>query len=161
MYVRYSICAGCHDSPAETPRQNETHDADEDPTDEPKSNGADPETIDLPDRSVNNQQNVAHGDAPSSVDVQSDPASDRTEPNDRFDALVRDRDSLRAEVADVRKSLEDIQSKHAAEIEPLQQRLDDAESKKDHAETQYQKLLERVNTIKSQLGERLKEDAVC
>ncbi|CAI7598647.1 unnamed protein product [Penicillium bialowiezense] len=138
---------------------NETHDADEDPTDEPKSNGADPETIDLPDRSVNNQQNVAHGDAPSSVNVQSDPASDRTEPNDRFDALVRDRDSLRAEVADMRKSLEDIQSKHAADIQSSQQRADDAESKKDQAETQYQKLLERVNTIKSQLGERLKEDA--
>ena len=115
----------------------------------------------LPDRSLNNQQKTAAGDASSSVDNQPDPASDRTEPNDRFDALVRDRDSLRAEVADVRKSLEDIQSKHAAEIEPLQQRLDDAESKKDHAETQYQKLLERVNTIKSQLGERLKEDAVC
>ncbi|KAK9854076.1 hypothetical protein MYU51_004799 [Penicillium brevicompactum] len=138
---------------------NEASDVDENPPDEPESNGADPESMGLPDRSLNNQQNTAAGDAPSSVDNQPDPASDRTEPNDRFDALVRDRDSLRAEVADVRKSLEDIQSKHAAEIEPLQQRLDDAESKKDHAETQYQKLLERVNTIKSQLGERLKEDA--
>lgn len=60
----------------------------------------------------------------------------------------------------MRKSLEEIQSKHTADIEPLQQRLDDAESKKEQAEAQYQKLLERVNTIKSQLGERLKEDAV-
>ncbi|KAJ5363233.1 hypothetical protein N7541_004077 [Penicillium brevicompactum] len=142
-----------------TPPQNEASDVDENPPDEPESNGADPESMGLPDRSLDNQQKTAAGDAPSSVDNQPDPASDRTEPNDRFDALVRDRDSLRAEVADVRKSLEDIQSKHAAEIEPLQQRLDDAESKKDHAETQYQKLLERVNTIKSQLGERLKEDA--
>jgi hypothetical protein len=45
-------------------------------------------------------------------------------------------------------------------MEALQEKLDDAESKKEHAETQFQKLMERVNTIKSQLGERLKEDAV-
>ncbi|KAJ5660776.1 uncharacterized protein N7484_000148 [Penicillium longicatenatum] len=80
------------------------------------------------------------------------------EPKDRFDALVRDRDSLRAEVTDMRKSLEEIQSKHRVEMEALQQKLDDAESKKEQAETQFQKLLERVNIIKSQLGERLKED---
>lgn len=74
---------------------------------------------------------------------------------------MRDRDSLRAEVTDMRKSLEEIQSKHSADMEALQQKLEDAESKKEQAETQFQKLLERVNTIKSQLGERLKEDAVC
>lgn len=61
----------------------------------------------------------------------------------------------------MRKSLEEIQLKHSAEMEALQQKLDDAETKKEHAETQFQKLLERVNTIKAQLGERLKEDAVC
>ncbi|CAG8033456.1 unnamed protein product [Penicillium salamii] len=138
---------------------NKTDDANEDPTEEPESNGAEPETTDLPDRSVDNQQIATTGNAPASADDQSGPTSNHTEPNDRFDALVRDRDSLRAEVADMRKSLEEIQSKHTADIEPLQQRLDDAESKKEQAEAQYQKLLERVNTIKSQLGERLKEDA--
>jgi hypothetical protein len=60
----------------------------------------------------------------------------------------------------MRKSLEEIQSKHTADMEALQEKLDDAETKKEHAETQFQKLMERVNTIKSQLGERLKEDAV-
>jgi chromosome segregation ATPase len=59
----------------------------------------------------------------------------------------------------MRKSLEEIQLKHSAEMEALQQKLDGAETKKEHAETQFQKLLERVNTIKAQLGERLKEDA--
>lgn len=83
-----------------------------------------------------------------------------TEPNSRFDALVRDRDSLRAEVTDMRKSLEEIQSKHKADMEALQQKLDDTETKKEQAETQFQKLMERVNAIKSQLGERLKEDEV-
>jgi predicted nuclease with TOPRIM domain len=86
--------------------------------------------------------------------------SDDAEPKDRFDALVRDRDSLRAEVTDMRKSLEEIQSKHQADMEALQQKLDDSESKKEQAETQFQKLMERVNAIKSQLGQRLKEDEV-
>lgn len=85
---------------------------------------------------------------------------DALQSKDRFDTLIRDRDSLRAEVTDMRKSLEEIQSKHHADMETLQHKLDDAESKKEHAESQFQKLLERVNTIKSQLGERLKEDAV-
>lgn len=61
----------------------------------------------------------------------------------------------------MRKSLEEIQSKHREESQDLQQKLEESESKKEHAESQFQKLLERVNTIKSQLGERLKEDAVC
>ncbi|KAJ5909157.1 hypothetical protein N7495_001839 [Penicillium taxi] len=87
------------------------------------------------------------------------PAPSDAEPKDRFDALVRERDSLRAEVTDMRKSLEGIQSKHRADMEALQQKLDDSDTKKEHAETQYQKLMERVNTIRSQLGERLKEDA--
>lgn len=87
-------------------------------------------------------------------------SSDGAEAKDRFDALVRDRDSLRAEVTDMRKSLEDLQLKHNADMNSLQQKLQDAETKKEQAETQFQNLLERVNTIKSQLGERMKEDAV-
>jgi len=55
--------------------------------------------------------------------------------------------------------LENIQLKHQEEMGILQQNLDESESKKEHAEHQFQKLLERVNIIKSQLGERLKEDA--
>ncbi|GAB1215968.1 hypothetical protein ATERTT37_005167 [Aspergillus terreus] len=93
------------------------------------------------------------------VDGDPNPPADTLQSEDRFDALVRDRDSLRAEVTDMRKSLEEIQTKHREEMEALQHKLDDAESKKEHAETQFQKLLERVNTIKSQLGERLREDA--
>lgn len=60
----------------------------------------------------------------------------------------------------MRKSLEEIQSKHKNDMDALQEKLDDSENKKEQAETQYKKLLERVNTIKSQLGERLKEDEV-
>ncbi|KAJ5951439.1 uncharacterized protein N7479_009852 [Penicillium vulpinum] len=148
------------DAPADpNDTDNEPHDANEDPIQALESNGAKPETTDrtLPDRSVNNQEPAATSDIPLGTDGQPDPASDGTK--DRFDALVRDRDSLRAEVADMRKSLEEIQSKHTADMEALQQKLEEAESKKEQAETQFQKLVERVNTIKSQLGERLKEDA--
>jgi seryl-tRNA synthetase len=83
-----------------------------------------------------------------------------TESENKFDALVRDRDSLRAEVTEMRKSLEEIQLKHEEEMGALQRQLADSETKREQAEHQFQKLLERVNTIKSQLGERLKEDAV-
>ncbi|EDN04143.1 conserved hypothetical protein [Histoplasma mississippiense (nom. inval.)] len=77
----------------------------------------------------------------------------------RFEALVRDRDSLRAEVAEMRISLEKIQSKHDEEMELLQNELKQSQNDKEHAETQFRNLLGKVNTIKSQLGERLKADA--
>lgn len=149
-------------APLLRPHKNEPHDANEDPIQVPEPNGAKTDTIDgsLPDRSLNNPEPMATSDAPSGTDIQPDTTSDGTEPKDRFDALVRDRDSLRAEVADMRKSLEEIRSKHTADMEALQDKLEDAENKKEQAETQFQMLLERVNTIKSQLGERLKEDAV-
>jgi chromosome segregation ATPase len=82
------------------------------------------------------------------------------ETENKFDALMQDRDSLRVEVTELRKSLEELQHKHREEMEALQQSLTDSETKREQAETQFQKLMERVNTIKSQLGERLKEDAV-
>ncbi|KKK15143.1 Golgi matrix protein [Aspergillus ochraceoroseus] len=98
----------------------------------------------------------SHQPEPSGNEKESDGA---LRSKDRFDALVRERDSLRVEVTDMRKSLEEIQSKHQTDMEALQQKLDDAERKKEHAESQFRGLLERVNTIKAQLGERLKEDA--
>jgi hypothetical protein len=92
----------------------------------------------------------ANDDSPSTIE--SDP---------RFEALVRDRDSLRLEVTEMRRSLEEIQSKHQEEMGALRHKLEETEEEKEHAETQYRNLLGKVNTIKSQLGERLKADAVC
>ena len=80
--------------------------------------------------------------------------------NARFDALVQDRDNLRAEVTQLRKSLEELQQKHESEVEKLEEQLEETQGEKDHAESQYRNLLGKVNTIKSQLGERLKADAV-
>ncbi|KAK2747580.1 hypothetical protein FQN55_004934 [Onygenales sp. PD_40] len=81
------------------------------------------------------------------------------ESNPRFEALVRDRDSLRAEVAEMRISLEKIQSRHDEEMGVFQDKLKETQSEKEQAETQFRNLLGKVNTIKSQLGERLKADA--
>lgn len=77
----------------------------------------------------------------------------------RFDALVKDRDALRLEVTQLRQSIEELQSKHSSEIEAVQSELADTQDAKDTAEEQYQSLLGKVNTIRSQLGERLKADA--
>lgn len=96
------------------------------------------------------------------------PASDTSA---RLDAIAKERDALRQEVTELRKSLEGIQSKqsagaadgsqcnHEEEIRSLREELDEANEGKEHFETQYKNLLGRVNTIKTSLGDRLKADA--
>ena len=78
----------------------------------------------------------------------------------RFEALLQDREALKAEVIQLRQSLEDLQSKHQEELSDAQTQLQDTQAEKDEAHEQYQSLLGKVNTIKAQLGERLKSDAV-
>ncbi|KAL1627642.1 hypothetical protein SLS56_006263 [Neofusicoccum ribis] len=78
---------------------------------------------------------------------------------DRLDQLAKERDELREEVTQLRKSLETIQSKHEEDIQGLKQQADDAAKSKEHAENQYRDLRGKVNTIKSQLGERMRQDA--
>ncbi|ETI22670.1 hypothetical protein G647_06746 [Cladophialophora carrionii CBS 160.54] len=85
--------------------------------------------------------------------------SDKDDAAARFDALVKDRDALRQEVTQLRQSLEELQAKHNSEIEAVQGELADTQAEKENAEEQYQSLLGKVNTIRSQLGERLKADA--
>ncbi|MCJ1283369.1 hypothetical protein MMC26_002697 [Xylographa opegraphella] len=77
----------------------------------------------------------------------------------RLNALAKERATLRDEVTELRKSLEEIQLKHNAELGTMKDQLEDTQNEKDHAETQYRNLLGKVNTIRSQLGERLKADA--
>ena len=79
----------------------------------------------------------------------------------RFEALIKDRDSLRAEVTELRKSIEELQAKHETDLNAVQEQLQETQGEKEQAEGQYQNLLGKVNTIRSQLGERLKADAVC
>ena len=82
------------------------------------------------------------------------------DPTVRFDVLIKDRDALHAEVTQLRQSLEEIQSQHQTQIQDVQTQLQETQGEKEHAEEQYQNLLGKVNTIRSQLGERLKADAV-
>ena len=78
----------------------------------------------------------------------------------KLDAMARERSALRDEVSQLRKSLEELQGKHDEEVASLRQELEETQGQKENADTQYRNLLGRVNTIKSQLGERLKADAV-
>lgn len=78
----------------------------------------------------------------------------------RLDAMAQDRDALRAEVTQLRQSLEALQTKHQDELSSVQTQLQETQGEKEEAEEQYQNLLGKVNTIKAQLGERLKSDAV-
>jgi predicted nuclease with TOPRIM domain len=90
----------------------------------------------------------------------------------RLDAIAKERDALRQEVTELRKSLENAQSSQNkepsgnsdsnqdAEIQSLREELEEANEGKEHFETQYKNLLGRVNTIKTSLGDRLKADAV-
>jgi len=77
----------------------------------------------------------------------------------RLDAMQQERDNLRVEVANLRKSLESLQEKHNEDTSTLREELEESQQGKEHAETQYRNLLGKVNTIRSQLGDRLKADA--
>ena len=79
----------------------------------------------------------------------------------RLDALTKERTALRDEVAQLRRSLEQIQGKHEKDLGTVRALLEETQGEKELAEAQYRGLLGKVNTIRSQLGERLKADAVC
>lgn len=80
--------------------------------------------------------------------------------DDRFETLVQERMALQNEVAELRRSLDEIQGRYAEELQTVRRQLEERTGEKKHAETQYRNLLGKVNTIRSQLGERLKADAV-
>ena len=84
-----------------------------------------------------------------------------TDTEARLDAMAKEREALRDEVAELRRSLEIIQEKHDEELKRVRDQLEERTGEKEHAESQYRNLLGKVNTIRSQLGERLKADAVC
>lgn len=78
----------------------------------------------------------------------------------RLEDMAREREALRDEVSYMRKSLEKIQERHEEEMGRIREQLSQTEEGREQAQTQYQNLLGKVNTIRSQLGERLKADAV-
>ena len=78
----------------------------------------------------------------------------------RLDTLAREKESLREEVAELRKSIDEIQGRHKEELSDVRGQLEETQNGKEQAESQYRTLLGKVSTIRSQLGERLKADAV-
>ena len=92
-------------------------------------------------------------------DQPSDIPSPSADASSRFDAMQQERDNLRAEVTQLRQSLESFQERHNEEVSGVKEELEQTQQEKERAETQYSTLLSKVNTIRSQLGERLKEDA--
>ncbi|KAL8798714.1 MAG: hypothetical protein Q9182_006447 [Xanthomendoza sp. 2 TL-2023] len=77
----------------------------------------------------------------------------------RLEALAQERAALKDEVTQLRQSLQIIQKNHAEDLSTIRGDLEERTGEKEHAETQYRNLLGKVNTIRSQLGERLKADA--
>lgn len=95
-----------------------------------------------------------------SLDGPNDALPTGADTDERLEALAKERAALREEVAQVRRSLEEIQGKHEEELGNIREQLAETQVEKEQAETQYRNLLGKVNTIRSQLGERLKADAV-
>ena len=87
-----------------------------------------------------------------------------TAPNQQADvehrAIIEERDGLREEVAQVRRTLDYIRAGQEGELDVIREELSTTRSEKEQAEAQYRGLLGKVSTIRSQLGERLKADAV-
>ncbi|TKA71482.1 hypothetical protein B0A55_06942 [Friedmanniomyces simplex] len=77
----------------------------------------------------------------------------------RLDAMQQERDNLRDEVSKLRQSLESLTTQHENELSGVKDELEQSQQAKEHAEAQYRSLLGKVSTIRSQLGERLKQDA--
>lgn len=109
-----------------------------------------------------NEGHVAEDEAPIPIRVpqMSTSISSNGDTEARLDALARERDALREEVAQLRRSLEEIQEKHEEDLISFREQLEETRGEKEHAETQFRNLLGKVSTIKSQLGDRLKADAV-
>ncbi|WPG98577.1 Hypothetical protein R9X50_00136900 [Acrodontium crateriforme] len=91
---------------------------------------------------------TAEGQKPSNTDATS-----------RLDAMQEERNNLRDEVAELRRSLESLQAQHTEELNTVKEELEECQQGKEDAEEQYRNLLGKVNTIRSQLGDRLKADA--
>ncbi|EMC97493.1 hypothetical protein BAUCODRAFT_33207 [Baudoinia panamericana UAMH 10762] len=116
----------------------------------PTQNGAQQRDRDVDGTEVQQTMTANAADEPSA------PVSDTAA---RLEAMQQERDSLHAEVTKLRQSIESLQAKHEEDLAIVKDDLEQSQQSKEHAEAQYRSLLGKVNTIRSQLGERLKQDA--
>jgi len=75
-------------------------------------------------------------------------------------AVTREKDDLSAQLTTLRQSLEGNGQQQEEALAEVRAQLQESQTAREHAESQYKTLLGKVNTIRSQLGERLKADAV-
>lgn len=135
------------------------------------TNGTSKEVGDEPERlsglTIVDERTVEEGlsDSKDASVVEDKPANDSSttslpESNVDYRALTEERDALREEIAQVRRTLIATQKEHEQEVDSMREQLAASRSEKEQAEAQYRGLLGKVSTIRSQLGERLKADAV-
>lgn len=140
------------------------HEHDHDPEDsEAPPNAQESVTSAATSVSIDNNESttsLTNGTRTEDMSTSTPISNDITAATARFDALVRDRDALREEVTRLRQSLEEVQNNHERQIEELKGELAESREEREGAEERYEDLLGKVNTIRSQLGERLKSDAV-
>ncbi|KAB8542129.1 hypothetical protein FH972_025592 [Carpinus fangiana] len=133
------------------PVEDEGNDSDASATNDPNAEGSQDATPAEPTASSAN--GGSHVDAGSNGSMADSNAANR------LAAAAKERDDLRVQVTELRKELEGIQQKHEDDISQTRKQLEETQTGKEHAENRYNKLLGQVNTIKTQLGERLKADA--
>ncbi|KAF2085961.1 hypothetical protein K490DRAFT_45564 [Saccharata proteae CBS 121410] len=140
---------------------SQKHPESEKETARPEKETSKPEK-DAPPPGPSPKVNGTHSRAASSAAPAKPKTQETDAPSDtseRLEALAKERDTLRAEVTELRKSLENIQSKHEEETAKIKSELENSQSGKEHAESQYRDLRGKVQLIRSQLGERMKSDA--
>ncbi|KAL9108812.1 MAG: hypothetical protein Q9227_006469 [Pyrenula ochraceoflavens] len=91
--------------------------------------------------------------------MQSLSISNTADASQRFEALVRDRDTLRAEVTELRKSLEELQAKHESDAKSIKEQLEESQAETSDWQSKYTTLQDNVNTLKAQVRDRFKANA--
>ncbi|KAI9756357.1 MAG: hypothetical protein M1815_003780 [Lichina confinis] len=133
----------------------------EDIQEQPSADAAEPDGAEVsPDSPATPCESNARPRQPTSKSVHVNSNGDaESEMEGKLQEMSEERQSLQIEVKGLRESLQEVQEKYDNDMSSLRNQLQETQTGKDHAELQYRNLLGKLNTIKSQLGERLKADA--
>lgn len=107
------------------------------------------------------EDKAANGQAKAPTERTREDDARESETAAKLDTLTKERDELKSEVERMRKQLQSSQPSESSgddAVAQLRTELEEAVSAKEQAEEQYQGLLERVNHLKTTLGDRLKRD---
>ncbi|TRX97513.1 hypothetical protein FHL15_001791 [Xylaria flabelliformis] len=133
----------------EIAKNGEPHDDDGDQSDDNDESTANATIADQTDHTN------GHAAAPSTNGHPPEHTLSDLDTTARLDAMTKEREALKAEVEELRKQLESIQTAHTQETTQLKSDLEEVEAAKEQVEEQYQTLVERVEKIKESVGNRL------